>query len=108
MHVDKTRNELLLKEDLTLQKVKEICNKYESARAAASKILQRTEPELISQVDEVAEKYSGDYSQEGEQENIDRVGGSNYGSSFNAGFRSRIWERARKKKRLLHVWRIWT
>ena len=29
MHVDKIRNELLLKKDLTLQKVKEICNKYE-------------------------------------------------------------------------------
>ena len=92
MHVDKIRNELLLKKDLTLQKVKETCNRYESARAA-SKILQRTEPKPISEVDEVTEKHLGDYSQEGEQENIDRVGASNYGSSFNSGFRGRGYGR---------------
>ena len=54
MHVDKVRNELLLKKDLTLAKVKEFCNRYESAMTA-TKILKKTEPSPISEVDAVIE-----------------------------------------------------
>ena len=98
MHVDKIRNELLLKKDMTLSKVKGVCNRYESARAA-SKILQKTEPVPISEVDEVAVKIPDNYSQEGEQENIDRVGASNYSGGFNSGFRGRGYGRGRGRGR---------
>lgn len=55
MHVDKVKGELLLRRDLTLERVKDVCNRYESA-VAASKILKQSNPAPISEVDAVMEE----------------------------------------------------
>ena len=84
MRVDKVRNDLLLKKELSLSKVKNVCNRYESAMAA-SKIIRNSEPRqlTVSEVDRVEEQDNQENAQEEEVDNIDRVGASGFsGNSF--------------------------
>lgn len=69
MRLDKVRNELLLKKDLSLGKVKSVCNRYESA-VAASKIIKKSHP--VSEVDRV-EVDDGELAGE-EDAQVDRIG----------------------------------
>ena len=101
MHVDKIRNELLLKKELTMHKVKQICNRYESALAAA-KILTKTDPKPTSEVDAIEERGDREGISADNVADIDRVGASNYGRG--GGFRGRGYGRGRGRGRGRGCW----
>lgn len=84
MHVEKIRTDLLLEKELSLEKVKAICNRYETAMAA-KQIITSSHSKHISEVDQVEEGRE-DTRPRQEDVNIDRVG---FGGYYRYGDRGR-------------------